>query len=73
MIVTVCVVMPPVASVVVMSKLVVPAASKLASLTVIAPVVAFKEVPPGRLPEASTALVIAPSVSATVASTSLSE
>ncbi len=70
---TVCVVTPPIASTVVTSKLVVPATSKPASLTVIAPVVAFKVVPAGRLLEESTVLVIAPSVSATVASTSLSE
>ena len=60
--------MPPVASVVVISNMVVPATSIVASETVISPVVPFNEVPAGRLPEASTAEVMDPSVSATVAS-----
>ena len=67
MILTVWVVTPPVASVVVTSNKVVPDTSIVASDTVISPVVPLREVPAGRLPEANTAEVMEPSVSLTEA------
>ena len=64
---TVWVVTPPNTSVVVMSNMVVPADSMVASDTVTSPVVPLREVPAGKLPEDNTTEVIVPSASETVA------
>jgi hypothetical protein len=68
-----CIVIPPSSSVVVTSKLVIPAVSSDASLTVMAPDVVFSDVPAGNDPPETEALEIAPSVSVAVARTSVLE